>query len=61
MLVSSGSAALAAVGKSETTQGHAVLWAKGGHGRLQKLNWDYLKAGKDAGATKRKSLAVGEA
>jgi hypothetical protein len=30
-------------------------------GGSRKLNWDYLKAGKDAGATKRKSLAVDEA
>ncbi len=34
-----GRAALAAVGKGETTQGLAVLWAKRGHGCLQKLSW----------------------
>ena len=32
MMGGAGSAALAAVGKSETTQGLAVLWAKRGHG-----------------------------
>ena len=32
-----GSAALAAVGKSETTQGLAVLWTKRGHGCLLRL------------------------
>jgi len=34
-----GSAALAAVGESETTQGLAVLWAKRGHRSLLKLSW----------------------
>jgi hypothetical protein len=34
-----GSAALAAIGKGETTQGLAVLWAKRGHGCLLKLSW----------------------
>jgi hypothetical protein len=32
-----GSAALAAIGEGETTQGLAVLWAKRGHGCLLKL------------------------
>jgi hypothetical protein len=30
---------LAAVGKGETTQGLAVLWAKRGHRWLLKLGW----------------------
>jgi hypothetical protein len=34
-----GSAALAAVGESETTQGLAVLWVKRGHRCLLKLSW----------------------
>src|SRR5713101_8290623 len=34
-----GSAALAAIGKGETTQGLAVLWAKRGHRWLLKLSW----------------------
>jgi hypothetical protein len=34
-----GSAALAAVGKGETTQGLAVLWAKRGHIWLLNLSW----------------------
>jgi hypothetical protein len=34
-----GSAALAAVGESETTQGLAVLWVKRGHRWLLKLSW----------------------
>jgi hypothetical protein len=39
MIGGAGSAALAAVGKGETTQGLAVLWAKRGHGWLLKLSW----------------------
>jgi len=39
MMGGAGSAALAAVGKSETTQGLAVLWAKKGHRWLLKLSW----------------------
>jgi hypothetical protein len=39
MMGRAGSAALAAVGKGETTQGLAVLWAKRGHGWLLKLSW----------------------
>src|SRR5712691_3324500 len=34
-----GRAGLAAVGKGETTQGLAVLWAKRGHRCLLKLSW----------------------
>ena len=40
MMGGAGSAALAAVGKGETTQGLAVLWAKRGHRWLQKLSWE---------------------
>ncbi len=39
MMGGAGSAALAAVGKGETTQGLAVLWAKRGHGWLLELSW----------------------
>jgi len=39
MVGRAGSAALAAVGKGETTQGLAVLWAKRGHRCLLKLSW----------------------
>jgi hypothetical protein len=39
MMGGAGSAALAAVGEGETTQGRAVLWAKRGHGCLLKLSW----------------------
>jgi len=39
MMGGAGSATLAAVGKGETTQGLAVLWAKRGHGWLLKLSW----------------------
>jgi len=39
MMGGAGSAALAAVGKGETTQGLAVLWAKRGHRWLLKLSW----------------------
>jgi len=34
-----GSTALAAIGKGETTQGLAVLWAKRGHRWLLELSW----------------------
>src|SRR6266852_9833141 len=37
MMGGAGSAALAAIGEGETTQGLAVLWAKRGHGWLLKL------------------------
>jgi hypothetical protein len=37
MMGGAGSAALAAVGKGETTQGLTVLWAKRGHKRLLRL------------------------
>ncbi len=39
MIARAGSAALAAIGEGETTQRLAVLWAKRGHGWLQKLSW----------------------
>src|SRR5712692_8422951 len=39
MMGGAGRAALAAVGKGETTQGLAVLWAKRGHRWLLKLSW----------------------
>jgi hypothetical protein len=39
MIGGAGRAALAAVGKGETTQGLAVLWAKRGHECLIKLSW----------------------
>jgi hypothetical protein len=39
MLAGAGSAALAAVGKSEATQGRAVLWARRGHRRLRKVRF----------------------
>src|SRR5260370_36705245 len=39
MMGGAGNAALAAVGKGETTQGLAVLWAKRGHRWLLKLSW----------------------
>jgi len=61
-----GSAALAAVGKSETTQGLAVLWAKRGHGCLLKLELNEIENGKvkiengpeeDAGTTSENKKA----
>jgi len=75
MLAGAGSAALAAVGKGEAAQGHAVLIecgrraanrAKRGHGWLQKVSWDYgLRAGPSKlrvnRRSKKKSLARGEA
>jgi len=39
MMAGAGRAALAAIGKGETTQGLAVLWAKRGHRWLLKLGW----------------------
>src|SRR6266852_8391504 len=39
MMGGAGSAALAAIGEGETTQGLAVLWAKRGHRWLLKLSW----------------------
>jgi hypothetical protein len=37
-----GSAALAAIGEGETTQGLAVLWTKRGHGSLLRVEiWDF--------------------
>jgi hypothetical protein len=39
MIGGAGSAATAAIGEGETTQGCAVLWAKRGHGCLLKLSW----------------------
>jgi len=39
MMGRAGSAALAAVGKGETTQRLAVLWVKRGHRWLLKLSW----------------------
>ena len=36
-----GSAALAAVSKRETTQGHAVLWGDRGHGWLLMVDLDF--------------------
>jgi len=52
MMGGAGSAALAAVGEGETTQGLAVLWAKRGYRWLLKLSWIAdEKSRQDAGAT----------
>jgi hypothetical protein len=49
MMGGAGSAALAAVGEGETTQGLAVLWAKRGHGWLLKLSWKSKSPGENRG------------
>ena len=57
MMGGAGSAALAAVGKGETTQGLAVLWAKRGHAWLLKL--EMKKPRRKRGAILTKNIISG--
>ena len=50
MMGGAGSAALAAIGEGETTQGRAVLWAKRGHGCLQRFELEIKKPRRRRGA-----------
>jgi len=59
MVGGAGSAALAAIGKGETTQGLAVLWTKRGHGVAPKVELELKTPRRTRGVILTKNIISG--